>query len=128
MIRKIGKIFIVSLITVNCSLLTVNAEMSTIDADKYIPMQNAVVRVMNKAAGRTHTVTIPVGEARRFDKIEILVRRCLGVDEFLPEDFFMFVEVNRGGRRIFSGWMTQSEPGKNPLQDPDNDLWLVRCE
>jgi hypothetical protein len=52
----------------------------------------------------------------------------LATDEFLPEDFFMFAEISKNEKKIFSGWMTKSEPGRNPLQDADNDLWLIRCE
>lgn len=98
------------------------------DDGKYIPMENAIVQIMNKAAGKVQTITIPVNKAVKFEKLEILVKKCLTTDEFLPEDFFMFVEINKSGKKIFSGWMTMSEPGQNPLQDADNDLWLVRCE
>jgi len=98
------------------------------DEEHYIPMETAVVQVMDKAAGRTRTLNIPVGSTVRFDKIEITVRKCFGVNEFLPEDFYMLADVRKNDSRIFSGWMTRSEPGQNPLQDPDNDLWLVRCE
>ena len=96
--------------------------------DEYIVMSKAVVQVMNKAAGKTNTITIPVGKAAKFDKLEITVRKCLGANEFLPENFYMFTEVAKSGKEIFSGWMVRSEPGQNPLQDADNDLWLVRCE
>ncbi|MDR2269096.1 MAG: DUF2155 domain-containing protein, partial [Rickettsiales bacterium] len=93
------------------------------DDGKYIPMENAIVQIMNKAAGKVQTITIPVNKAVKFEKLEILVKKCLTTDEFLPEDFFMFVEINKSGKKIFSGWMTMSEPGQNPLQDADNDLW-----
>jgi hypothetical protein len=96
--------------------------------DEYIPMDSAIVQIMNKQAGKTQTFAIPVGKPARFEKLDILVRKCLGVNEFLPEDFFMFAEISKAGKKIFSGWMTRNEPGQNPLQDPDSDLWLVRCE
>ncbi|MDR1826536.1 MAG: DUF2155 domain-containing protein [Rickettsiales bacterium] len=95
---------------------------------EYIVMETAIVQAMNKAAGKTQTLKIPVGKTVRFDKLEITVEKCLGTDEFLPENFYMFAVLAKGGREIFSGWMIKSEPGYNPLQDPDNDLWLVRCE
>jgi hypothetical protein len=94
----------------------------------YISMKSATIRVLNKAVGKAQTITIPVGQTVKFDKLDISVRKCLGADEFMPEDYFMFVEVQKGSARIFSGWMTKSEPGGNPLQDPGSDMWLVRCD
>lgn len=94
----------------------------------YVPMDAATVQILDKQAGKVQTLTIPVGKTVKFDKLEILVKKCLGTNEFLPEDFYMFSEIKKNGTRIFSGWMTKSEPGQNPLQDPDNDLWVVKCE
>ena len=96
--------------------------------DKYIPMKNATVQIMNKQAGKVQTLIVPINKKVKFDKLEIIVRKCLSTNEFLPEDFFIFVEINKEDNQIFSGWMTKSEPGQNPLQDPDNDLWLVSCD
>jgi len=94
----------------------------------YIPMGAAVMQIMNKQAGKTYSVLAPVGEKVKFGKVDIVVRKCLGVDEFRPEDYYAFVQVSKGDAGIFSGWMDRNEPGKNPLTDPDYDLWLVRCE
>ncbi|MBQ5699854.1 MAG: DUF2155 domain-containing protein, partial [Alphaproteobacteria bacterium] len=35
-------------------------------------------------------------------------------------------EVEHG--QIFGGWMSRNEPGLNPLQHPDYDVWLVQCK
>ncbi|MDR1027464.1 MAG: DUF2155 domain-containing protein [Rickettsiales bacterium] len=99
-----------------------------LDESKYIPMQSANVRIMSKQSGKAQSYRIPVGKSVKYEKLEIIVRKCLAADEFSPEDFFMFAEISKGGRRAFSGWMVQSEPGANPFQDPDTDLWLVKCE
>ena len=118
-----------NLFLVSCllSLVSFGAIAETPD-DEFIPMTGAIVQVMNKAAGKTQTFKIPIGKKVRFERLEIMVRKCLGTNEFLPENFYAFLEINKAGREIFSGWMIKSEPGQNPLQDPDNDLWLVRCE
>lgn len=96
--------------------------------DEYVPLETAIIQIMNKQAGKTQTVMVPVGQSTKFDKLEILVQKCLGTNEFMPENYYMFAEIRKSGRDIFSGWMIKSEPGKNPLQDPDNDVWLVKCE
>lgn len=98
-------------------------------ADAYIEKKTAVVRIMNKAAGKSQTVTIPVGVHTEFEKLSMIVRTCKQTDPFQAEDFFMFVEVNKNpDGKIFSGWMSRNEPGDNPLQNADYDLWLVSCE
>ena len=121
------KNIIKSLLVVSCYMLVVPSFAETA-GDDYTAMQSATIQVMDKAAGRTRTFIVPVGESIKVDKLEILVKKCLGTNEFLPEDFYMFADIVKNDGKIFSGWMTKSEPGQNPLQDPDNDLWLVRCE
>ena len=96
-------------------------------AHAYVSHDAAVVRIMNKAAGKAQTVTIPVGRAAEFEKLNLVVRSCQQTDPFDAEDFFMFVEISQNAK-IFSGWMSRNEPGANPLQHPDYDVWLVRCE
>lgn len=96
-------------------------------AHAYINHETAVVRIMNKAAGKAYTVNVPVGRDTRFEKMNLLVRSCMQSDPFQAEDYFMFIEISQDAK-IFSGWMSRNEPGDNPLQHPDYDLWLVRCE
>ncbi len=95
-------------------------------ADAYIDRETAVLRVMNKAAGKAHTIYVPVGARSSFEKLGIMVRTCKQTDPFQAEDFFAFIEVSQDSK-IFSGWMSRNEPGNNPLQHPDYDLWLVEC-
>ena len=116
------------LLATACYIYIAFPSMAEVAEDDFIIMENATVQIMNKAAGRTHTLTIPLNKKTRFDKMEITVRRCMGMNEFLPENYHMFIEVSKSGNRIFSGWMNRNEPGANPLSDADHDLWLVRCE
>lgn len=96
-------------------------------AHAYIEHDTAIVRVMNKAAGKAQTVKIPVGRHASYEKLDVLVRNCKQTDPFQAEDYFMFIEISQD-RKLFSGWMSRNEPGNNPLQHPDYDLWLVGCE
>ncbi len=97
-------------------------------ANAWIDHDSAVVSVMDKAAGKVQTVTVPVGGVAVFDKLEIKVRSCKQTDPFDAEDFFMFAEVSKTDEgQIFGGWMSRNEPGDNPLQNADYDLWLVEC-
>lgn len=98
-------------------------------ANAYIDKQTAVVTVMDKTAGKVQTLALPVGTNVEHEKLNMLVRSCKQTDPFDAQDFFMFIEVNKSDEgKIFSGWMSANEPGDNPLQNADYDLWLVKCE
>jgi hypothetical protein len=84
---------------------------------------------MNKAAGKAQTLNIPVGQSAQFEKLNITVRACKQSDPFKAENFYAFIEITANNdTKIFSNWMNRNNPGKNPVQNPDYDAWLVRCE
>lgn len=98
-------------------------------ANAYVDRPNAVVRVMNKDAGKVQEFVVPVGQELQFEKIFINVRTCKQTDPFDAEDFWVFLEIAEPEKgQVFSGWMSRNEPGQNPVQHPDYDVWLVRCE
>lgn len=95
----------------------------------YINRDTATVRIMNKAAGKVQQVNLAVGRAATFEKLNITVRSCKQTDPFQAEDYFAFLEISKSGEgQIFGGWMSRNEPGDNPLQNADYDVWLVKCE
>lgn len=94
----------------------------------YVDRDIAVVRIMNKAAGKAQTIKVPVGRTVDFEKLSITARTCKQTDPFQVENHFTFVEIMKSGTgQIFGGWLNKNEPGANPLQDADYDLWLVEC-
>lgn len=98
-------------------------------ANAYVNRDMAVLRIMNKDAGKVQEVNVPVGQEIQFEKMFINVRSCKQTDPFQAEDFFVFLEISeREKGQIFGGWMSRNEPGQNPLQHPDYDVWLVKCE
>jgi len=95
----------------------------------YIDREIAVLQIMNKAAGKTHTVRATVGQITSFEKLNILVRSCKQSDPFDAENFYSFTEIARAdGEQIYGNWLDRNNPGKNPVQNPDYDVWLVKCE
>ena len=95
----------------------------------YIDRNTATVRIMNKAAGKVQQVNLAVGRATTFEKLDITVRSCKQTDPSQAEDYFAFLEISKSGEgQIFGGWMSRNEPGDNPLQNADYDVWLVKCE
>ena len=95
----------------------------------YVERDVAVLRIMNKDAGKVQEVKIPVGTEVQFEKLYINVRSCKQTDPFEAEDFWGFIEISESSKgRIFSNWMSRNEPGQNPLQHADYDVWMVGCE
>ena len=95
----------------------------------YIEQDTAILRVMNKAAGKTQKISVPVNKTLQQDGLIITVRNCKKSDPFDAENFFAFVEIyTKTEERIFSGWMNRNEPGQNPLQHDAYDVWLEKCE
>ena len=98
-------------------------------ANAYVEKNTAVVRIMNKAAGKVHLTSIKVGQTIQNDGLIISVKNCKQSDPFDAENFFGFFEIStKTEGRIFSGWMNRNEPGQNPLQDDTYDVWLEKCE
>lgn len=111
-------------------MMTANVA-AAVGGTQYIDRGTAQMRIMTKAAGRAHTVNVPVGERGiEFDKLKIAVPTCKQSEPYAALDYFAFVQVWKkpSDAKIFSNWMTASEPGENPLQDADYDLWLIKCE
>lgn len=114
----------------NCFFVACLACFLPIVANAYTNRNTAVIQVMNKAAGKTQTLNIPVGQEVVFEKLAIAVRACKQSDPFKAENFYAFVEISKSGEgtKIYGNWMDRNNPGKNPVQNPDYDAWLVRCE
>ena len=95
----------------------------------YVEKESATIRIMNKAAGKTQSISIPVGKTIQYDGLMISVRNCKQSDPFEAENFFTFLEIyTKVDERIFSGWMNRNEPGQNPLQNDTYDVWIEKCE
>lgn len=95
----------------------------------YVERDIAVLRIMNKDAGKVQEIKIPVGTEAQFEKLYINVRSCKQTDPFEAEDFWGFIEISETSKgQIFSNWMSRNEPGQNPLQHADYDVWMVGCE
>lgn len=95
----------------------------------YVEKNTAIVRIMNKAAGKTQKLSIPVGGRVNHDGLVLYVRNCKQTDPFEAENFLVFIEIyTKTNDRIFSGWMNRNEPGQNPLQNDMHDVWIEKCE
>lgn len=98
-------------------------------ANAFVNKTIAKLTVLDKAAGKTKNMVIPVGQSAVFERISVMVHDCKQSDPFKPENFYAFVEITKSdGTKVFSNWMDRNNPGRDPVQNPDYDVWLVRCE
>lgn len=112
-----------------CLFITPLFLLSVSPAFAYIEKDTAVLRVMNKAAGKTYVLPVRVGKTIQYEGLNVTVKTCKQSDPFDAENFFAFLEIyTKTDGRIFSGWMNRNEPGQNPLQDATYDAWLEKCE
>ena len=102
--------------------------LHTNDVCAYVNRQTAVVNILDKTSGKNRVFSVPVGKTSNHEKLTFTVRSCKQTDPFQPENAYMFIEISQNNRQIFSGWMNKNEPGENPLQNADYDMWLLRCE
>jgi len=118
-----------NIIKLFCLLIAPLFLFTTIPAYAYIEKNTAILRVMDKPAGKTHVLPVNVGTTINHDSLTITVRNCKQSDPFDAENYFVFLEIKtKSDGRIFSGWMNRNEPGQNPLQDDTYDVWLEKCE
>lgn len=99
------------------------------DAHAFTERKTATLRIMDKAAGKTQTITTPIDNVVQFEKISLVVRSCRQSDPFDAENFYAFTEIRKSdGDLIYSNWMNRNNPGVNPVQNADYDVWVVKCE
>ena len=88
-----------------------------------------VLRALDKIAGVTRDVELPVGATARFGRLEVDNAQCRYPVGNPAGDAFALLRVREAGRDdpVFTGWMIASAPGLNPLDHQRYDVWVLRC-
>ena len=88
-----------------------------------------VLRALDKIAGVTRDVELPVGSTARFGRLEVDNAQCRYPVGNPSGDAFALLRVRESGRDepVFTGWMIASAPGLNPLDHQRYDVWVLRC-
>ena len=94
----------------------------------------ATMQALDKITARISTLSAPVGEARQFGTLEVMVRRCaFHPPEETPENAAFVVIRDLGydssvtPAEVFSGWMFSSSPAISALEHPVYDITLLAC-
>ncbi|MEX2519388.1 MAG: DUF2155 domain-containing protein [Paracoccaceae bacterium] len=95
-----------------------------------VPRPVAVLRGLDKIAGRVTDIRVKVGETVNYDRLTIKVDECRAPPEGETADAFVFLEIRdskAGGGLAFSGWMFASSPALSAMDHQRYDIWALSC-
>ena len=93
----------------------------------------AVLGLLNKRNGVSRDVTMKPGQAIRVGDVVIRLRACERTAPWEPEQLTgAFVQldvqgIDKGWRRVFSGWLYKERPAANAVLHPIYDVWAKSC-
>lgn len=87
------------------------------------------LRGLDSLAGKAVDIDVPVGEAVRFGRLEILAEACRVPRDDPKADAYAFLKIRdvREETPRFSGWMFASSPALSALDHPRYDVWVTSC-
>lgn len=90
----------------------------------------ALLRGLDKVSGQTTDLTLGVGEAVRYGRLEIRLGECRYPAADPSSDGFAQLTISdlRRNERIFTGWMIASSPALSALDDARYDVWVISCQ
>ena len=89
----------------------------------------AMLRGLDKVAGRTSNIEMKVGQTVKFGFISVTLRECRYPVDDPASDAYAFLTITEGDKPKpdFSGWMIASSPALSALDHPRYDVWVIRC-
>lgn len=123
-----------SILAVLClSLFALAIQSRATFAAGTLPRETAVLRWLDKTAGRVRTIEATVNQTFHVQGLQIIVRACV---ERAPEDppesaVFLDVWETRAGHpaeEVYRGWMYASSPGVSAMEHPVYDVWVLDCK
>lgn len=89
-----------------------------------------LLRGLDKVSGRTTDITLEVGAAARYGRLEIRLGECRYPTADPSSDAFAQLTISdlRRNERLFTGWMIASSPALSALDDARYDVWVISCQ
>ncbi|GHU02666.1 hypothetical protein FACS1894186_7710 [Alphaproteobacteria bacterium] len=96
----------------------------------YIHGTWAVLRGMEKIAGRISTFPVKVGTSMNFGTLTVKVESCVyrPPEESPADAVFMRLTDNRQPAIVYEGWMFAASPSLAAVDHPIFDVWLLKCQ
>ena len=91
-----------------------------------------MLRGLDKITGKPTNIVAPIGKPVKFATLTITARYCYSTPPSETPETAAFVQIDdhrpdQSERRWFSGWMYASSPGRNGLDHPLYDVWVINC-
>lgn len=94
----------------------------------YIDRDKALVQVLDKVSGKSSTIMLEKNKPSKYYKLSFNLKSCKESDPFDPLNYYAFVEIYNNKTKLYSNWLDKNEPGINPFQNADFDVWLISCK
>ncbi len=117
------------------TLIVPNASSSFAPLQSLAPLQSqprppriGVFSLLHKVSGRVSQVRLALDKASAVEHLHITMRDCIAAPPEEPPETRVFLEINEGDKRLFSGWMFARSPALNALEHPVYDIWVLACQ
>jgi hypothetical protein len=94
-----------------------------------VAAEGAVLRGLDKVAGRSRDIVLGVGESATFGRLTITLIECLVPADNPAADAFAHLLIHDAmtDDAVFRGWMIASSPALSALDHRRFDVWVIRC-
>ena len=95
----------------------------------WLPQGSAVLQVLDKPDAQRATLTVKVGQSATYRSLTIAVQACVIRPPDMPPDAAAFLAIadQHPDQPGFHGWMLESDPSLNMLQNPIYDVRVIGC-
>ncbi len=123
------RILVLFLLVFSFSIYRDLGQASSHSLTKTLTGDQAVLRVLDKVAGRVSDISLKKGETLDLGKLLIIMGECRYPLANPSGDAFTFVKVvgDSGAKEIFRGWMIASSPAVSAIDHVRYDVWPIRC-
>lgn len=112
------------------ALALVAALASAAAAQEVARAEGALLRGLDKISGRTTDLSVLVGQAVRYGRLQVRLGECRYPAGDPSSDAYAQLTITDTTQNVtlFSGWMIASSPALSALDDTRYDVWVISCQ
>lgn len=92
--------------------------------------EGALLRGLDKISGRTTDLSVSVGQAVQYGRLQVRLGECRFPAGDPSSDAYAQLTITDTAQNVtlFSGWMIASSPALSALDDTRYDVWVISCQ
>lgn len=112
------------------SLLVMLALAAPAAAQEVARANGALLRGLDKISGRTTDLSVEVGQAVSYGRLQVRLGECRYPAGDPSSDAYAQLTITDTAQNVtlFSGWMIASSPALSALDDRRYDVWVISCQ